>query len=101
MNAINAMDGIEENKILRVVTAEAEAGEISMTMEDTGKKVSDEQLANLFNALIAARSREAGLGLAFSQMIVQRHGGHIHAHNRSCATGTLLRITLPRGNFAS
>jgi signal transduction histidine kinase len=86
---------------LRVATAGNEADEIYMTVEDTGREVSREQLAGLFDALVASGSKGTGLGLAFSQMIVQRHGGQIDAHNRSCARGTLLRVTLPRGNAAS
>ena len=101
INAIDAMESIEDAKILRVTTSGSEADEIYLIVEDTGREVSREQLAGLFDALVVSTSKGDGLGLAFSQMIVQRHGGQIEAYHRRPARGTLLRVTLPRGSPAS
>ena len=95
-NAVEAMEGVEGARTLRATTEECEAdNEIYVTVEDTGREVSREQMAGLFDVLNSSRSKGAGLGLAFCQMIVQRHGGRIDARNRKPARGTMLRVTLP------
>jgi CHASE2 domain-containing sensor protein len=62
------------------VTLDAGAGEVVCTVADTGRGMSPEQLERLFERFHrgAAKGPDGvGLGLAFVQTVVERHGGAI------------------------
>jgi CHASE2 domain-containing sensor protein/signal transduction histidine kinase len=63
------------------LTRDAEAGEVVCTIRDTGPGLSAAQLGRLFEPFhrggVARGPDGAGLGLAFVQAVVERHGGVI------------------------
>ncbi|UWG95914.1 HAMP domain-containing histidine kinase [Dehalobacter sp. DCM] len=71
-----------------------------ITIEDNGRGVPEEDLANIFNKFYRtdkSRSTEtmgAGLGLAICKRIVESHNGSINAYNRT-EGGFGIRFTLP------
>lgn len=75
-------------------------GIVSITFEDSGPGVSDEQLPMLFDRLFRADSSRnrmtggSGLGLAICKYIVQRHTGTITAM-RSAMGGLKIEIDIP------
>lgn len=95
-----------------MLRARAEAGGVTMQVQDAGPGVSPQDLPHLFERLYRADpSRQAtglnattglatglgagsGLGLSISRGIVQAHGGHITARNIS-AGGLCVEVWLP------
>lgn len=73
---------------------------ITLTVQDNGIGIPEEYQAQLFERFYridSARSRKhggAGLGLAITQSIVERHGGTITCHSKF-AHGALFRVWLP------
>ena len=87
INAIDAMESIEDAKILRVTTYRKRS---RRNLHDCGRhgegrSAASSWLAYSMRSLHRDR-REMGLGLAFSQMIVQRHGGQIEASPSQACT---------------
>ena len=71
------------------------------TIADTGRGMPPEEAAQVFERFRRARGEAnrgvsgAGLGLAFVQTVVQRHGGAITCESRP-GEGTRFEIVLPR-----
>ncbi|MCY1058874.1 PAS domain S-box protein [Nannocystis sp. SCPEA4] len=73
------------------------AGEVEVTVEDTGQGIEAEVLPHIFDRYwqVHRTSRAgAGLGLAIAKGIVQAHGGQIWAESAP-GRGTALRFTVP------
>ena len=79
----------------------AGAGEVRLTVQDTGDGLEAEQLAAVFDRFYRAdksRSRETGgtgLGLAIVKAIVEAHGGRVEAHSDGKGRGSTFALTLP------
>jgi signal transduction histidine kinase len=94
-NAIEAMDSVDGQRMLRVRT-ELNAGDtISVAVEDTGPGLGSEETNSIFEAFVTTKSHGMGLGLAICRMIVERHGGQMSA-SPADPRGAIFRITLPQ-----
>ena len=95
--AANALRHTPEGGRIRL-TAERQAGDIVLTVHDTGPGIPSEHLPLIFNRFYKADvSRRAagggsGLGLSIAKAIVERHGGAIDARNDN---GAVFEIRLP------
>jgi two-component system NtrC family sensor kinase len=69
-----------------------EAVVISIT--DTGKGISQENLEKIFNPFFTTRQQGTGLGLSITQKIIEQHGGGITVDS-SPGAGTTFAIYLP------
>lgn len=84
------------------VTNDREAGEVVISIADTGHGIEPDHIRQVFDRFFkadAARSRSAaarggGLGLAICKSIVDRHGGRIDVASR-LGRGTTFTIRLP------
>ena len=79
---------------------------VTLTVEDTGEGLTEEQLASLLNRFRVdkSRSREtggAGLGLAIVKAIIEGHGGSISATSAGKGQGSRFTITLPEKTSAA
>ncbi len=71
------------------------AGEIVLTVEDTGRGIPAEQLPHVFDRFYKSKdSRGTGLGLAIAKSLITAHGGKIVAESVP-GKGTTIRVTLP------
>jgi signal transduction histidine kinase len=94
-NAIEAMDSVDGQRMLRIRT-ELNAGDtISVAVEDTGPGLGSEETNSIFEAFVTTKSHGMGLGLAICRMIVERHGGQMSA-SPADPRGAIFRITLPQ-----
>lgn len=92
----NAFDAVLQDAVRqRVVSLTAEVlpgGRISIVVEDSGKGLSGDQAAALFEPFRSSKSSGLGLGLVISRAIVETHGGSLVGE---VADHGVFRIVLP------
>jgi signal transduction histidine kinase len=94
-NAIDAMKTItDRSRVIRVGTELKDGKAIVISMQDSGPGIEPKKMTSVFDAFVTTKATGMGLGLALSQMIVERHGGQIAAVP-SAHHGAHFQITLP------
>lgn len=78
------------------ITGSSGQGQVTITVEDSGKGVDDSIRARLFEPLITTKAKGIGLGLALVKRIVERHGGTM-SYQRSSLGGAAFSMRLPFG----
>jgi signal transduction histidine kinase len=63
-------------------------------ISDTGKGISEQDVARIFEPFFSTRAKGTGLGLWVSQDIVRHHGGRIEVTSTE-GQGTTFNIILP------
>ncbi|NQS89214.1 PAS domain S-box protein [Patescibacteria group bacterium] len=90
---LNAFQAMPNGGELKIETAE-KAHLIEVKFSDTGCGISKENLNKLFNPFFTTKSKGIGLGLAVTQVIIERHAGTIEAKSKS-GQGSTFTIYLP------
>ena len=97
----NAIDAMLES-VVRVLTISSRAddeGMVRISVADTGKGLSDEVAAQLFQPFVTSKERGMGIGLSICRTIVESHGGRIWFEHR-LGGGTVFHFTIPQaGSF--
>jgi two-component system sensor histidine kinase PilS (NtrC family) len=96
--AKNAVRAMPEGGTLTVEGREDGAW-YSIKFRDTGRGMSDEELARVFTPFSTAFDGGTGLGMAIVRRIVEDHGGAIDVESRP-GEGTTVTVLLPRENTA-
>jgi nitrogen fixation/metabolism regulation signal transduction histidine kinase len=95
-NAVEALEGQGEGSISvttrRALRGETEVAEIAV--EDDGPGFQREMIGQVFDPYVTTKAKGTGLGLAIVRKIVEEHGGHIEADNRT-AGGARVCVDLP------
>ena len=86
--------------MIRVGTDHQDGKAVAISVEDSGPGIEPKKMTSVFNAFVTTKATGMGLGLALSQMIIQRHGGQIVVVP-SANHGAHFRITLPIKNDRS
>lgn len=76
------------------VAVEGSAGEVALSVRDSGGGVADAHLARLFEPHFSTTSDGTGLGLAVVERVATRAGGAVSARNLD--DGLEVRLTFPR-----
>ncbi len=95
MNARDAMEKSDVKKIdISVKKTDDNMAQIDFT--DTGKGMTEEELAHLFTPFYTTKptGKGTGLGLFISFVIIEQHGGSMQTESK-VGEGTTFRITLP------
>jgi len=90
-NAADAMPG--EGGI--TVTLTEKAGQVVITVADTGRGIPRESLDKIFGPFCTTKDKGTGLGLAIVYNIIKKHNGDIIVESEE-GKGTAFTITLPR-----
>lgn len=65
------------------------------TFEDSGPGIPAEHLPRMFESFFTTKEGGMGMGLSICRSIIEAHGGHIEADNKSAHGGARLSFTLP------
>lgn len=92
---LNAIQSTEKGGELQVFASiDRESGRLGIRISDTGKGISPEVLAGIFNPYFTTKPSGTGLGLAIVHRIVEGHGGEIKVESQP-HKGSVFTILLP------
>jgi signal transduction histidine kinase len=94
LNAIQAMAG---GGVLTVTTSIKEDNLLRLTISDTGRGMSAEEVQNVFEPFHTTKSQGLGLGTSYAKKVIEQHRGRIMVRSR-LGEGTFIEIELPRGS---
>jgi nitrogen fixation/metabolism regulation signal transduction histidine kinase len=95
-NAVEALEGQPGGEISVTTRLGARGAEevAEISVEDNGPGFQRELIGQVFDPYVTTKARGTGLGLAIVRKIVEEHGGHVEADNRTQG-GARVRIELP------
>jgi signal transduction histidine kinase len=92
-NAVDALKGRPDGRVVRIVAAQDEPGFVRIAVEDNGPGIAAEVSDALFDPFVTTKPRGTGLGLAISRSIVDAHGGRLW--HEALAPGSAFCFTVP------
>ena len=92
MNAIEAMSA-SANGVLDIKSSVSEAGDVLVTVADSGPGVTVEDLDQMFDPFFTTKSEGMGMGLSICRSIVEAHGGRLWATRGD--RGLVFHVFLP------
>ena len=99
MNAIEAMEGLDSDRSLMVVSAQSHELDASpavlISVQDRGVGFRPENEERLFEPFFTTKANGLGMGLRISRSIVEAHGGHLWAELNVGAPGATFFCALP------
>ncbi|WP_165419831.1 PAS domain-containing protein [Edaphobacter modestus] len=78
-NAIDAMQDIDRQPLLRIRIRNAEGGRVLTEFIDNGHGLPDDRADRIFDAFVSTKENGMGIGLAISRSIVEAHDGELWA----------------------
>ena len=94
-NAMEAMDGIQDDRRILRLSAEHQGDKaIVVAVEDSGTGIDPKHADRIFDAFVTTKPQGMGLGLAICRMIVERHEGQLTASPAN-PRGSVFRVVLP------
>ena len=92
---LNAIHAIEHDGVITVAASECGDGRVKISVADSGKGMTAEQLQAIFTPYFTTKAEGTGLGLAIAQEIAQGHGAHLQFAPGALGRG--MRVTLMFG----
>ncbi len=93
-NAIESMKQVDRDKRLTIRT-ELEKGFVKITISDTGKGMSEDELAKMWTPFYTAKPKGKGLGMSVVKRLIEAHKGKIDVKSR-VGEGTTVVLRLVR-----
>jgi len=94
-NAIEAMDSVAtRNRQLLIKSEPGASGEVSVTVEDSGKGIDPDHIERVFSSFFTTKDKGMGMGLSICRSIIESHGGRLWA-SRGSPRGAIFQFTLP------
>ena len=95
LNAVDAMRSIDHrSRELQINTEQNEAGDVLVTVCDTGLGIAPENLGRLFEPFFTTKPSGVGIGLSICRSIVEAHGGSLWASVNE-PRGARFQFTVP------
>jgi signal transduction histidine kinase len=80
-NAIDVMQDIDRQPLLRIRIRNTEGGRVLTEFIDNGRGLPDDGVDRIFDAFVSTKENGVGIGLAISRSIVEAHDGELWAAN--------------------
>jgi PAS domain S-box-containing protein len=94
-NAIEAMGSAAvRNRQLLIRSDPRTSGEVSVTVEDSGKGIDPDHIERIFSSFFTTKDTGMGMGLSICRSIIESHGGRLSASQGS-PDGAVFQFTLP------
>jgi signal transduction histidine kinase len=94
-NGIEAMSSVEERpRELIVRTRNDDAGQVRVTIQDSGMGLDPQSMERIFDAFYTTKRGGMGMGLSISRSIIQNHGGKLWAVANE-GLGISVQFTIP------
>jgi len=90
---LNAIQAMENGGTLKVKCTMDETENLEISISDTGRGISPDQLKKIFDPYFTTKNKGTGLGLAIVHKIIEAHGGHIEVHS-AIDEGTTISIRI-------
>jgi PAS domain S-box-containing protein len=101
---VNAMEAIDAagpgRRELTICSGLDEAGQVLVTVRDSGIGIAPERFTHLFDAFSSTKATGMGMGLRISRTIVEAHDGRLWAA-ANAPRGMVFSFTLPAGEQAA
>ena len=95
INGFEAMHDVDDGSRELVVRAsKGESDSVTISVQDSGIGIDDEERELVFNAFFTTKDKGMGMGLSISRSIIEDHGGRIWA-TQNPDTGTTFSFTVP------
>jgi C4-dicarboxylate-specific signal transduction histidine kinase len=94
MNAVEAMSEMSNGRRKLLISTRIEAGNVTVTVRDSGPGVSDGAYDKVFEAFHTTKPTGLGMGLSICRSIVEAHGGRLWA-SANVPKGAALQFTVP------
>jgi PAS domain S-box-containing protein len=91
-NAVDAMEGVETDRVIRVKIQSYRPSEVSVSVSDRGAGFA--ALDRAFEAFFTTKKNGMGMGLTICKTIIESHGGHLQVTPNPGA-GTTLSFNIP------
>ena len=95
-NAVQALDGRKDGKVVVSLRNSTREGFYDIVVEDNGPGVKEENRAKLFTPDFTTKSHGSGLGLAISRNIIERCGGEIGYSKSFTLGGACFTVRYPK-----
>lgn len=89
----NGCQAMQENGVLTVDIV-SNSKEVDIKISDTGKGMTSQEIAKIFDPFYTTKAMGIGLGLAISKKIIEDHDGRIAVESK-LSQGTTFTISLP------
>jgi signal transduction histidine kinase len=92
-NAIDAMEKIDRQRILKIKSA-TENGQVIIEVEDSGIGIASKDIDHIFDPFFTRKPSGMGIGLSICRSIIESHNGRLSA-TRAAPFGSIFQVQLP------
>lgn len=90
----NSLESLSKGGRIEVLLRQERGKEVKISIRDTGRGISTEDLGKIFEIGFTTKEKGLGLGLPLAREIILAHGGQIKVES-GLGAGTLFTVTLP------
>lgn len=91
-NAMDALEEIQENRIIRVSVTVSRQNNTIIRITNNGPPIPPETIEKIFIPFFTTKEQGSGIGLSLSRQILRLHQGHIYAESAENATSFLITL---------